>query len=419
VLSLVKVSITFLPSAYRCDDIKMRHRALTAYLMLLTQTIAADDHSTCGGYSVSNVAKTVNTIHADLDLIGTGCTIYGPDIARLRLAVEYQAESRLHILIQDREEVRYQVPEDVVPRPGNSASASEQDSQLLFTYNESPFTFQVARKSTGEVLFDTSDDNLIFEPQFLRLKTWLPLDPNLYGLGEHIDSFRLSDDDYVRTLWARDSDGVPYGENLYGSHPVYFEHRTTGTHGVLLLNSNGMDIKLRREGGNRNSVEFIAIGGVLDLYVLAGPTPIEVSQQYAAVVGPPAMVPYWSLGFHQCKFGYQDWFQVAEVITNYSAAGIPLETMWTDIDYLDHRRVFSLDPDRFPLSKMRDIVRHLHDNQQHYVLMVDPAVAKWDYPAYQRGRDLDVFLKTNDGDYFEGVVWPVSNTQLFYIRDPI
>lgn len=82
--------------------------------------------------------------------------------------------------------------------------------------------------------------------------------------------------------------------------------------------------------------------------------------------------------------------------------------MWTDIDYLGHRRVFSLDHDRFPLSKMRDIVNHLHSHQQHYILMVDPAVAKWDYPAYHRGAELDIFLKNPDLEYFQGVVWPVS-----------
>lgn len=192
--------------------------------------------------------------------------------------------------------MRYQIPEDVIPRPRSSASASEEESLLSFTFTESPFTFQVGRKSTGEVLFDTSDSTLVFESQFLRLKTWLPPDPNIYGLGEHIDPFRLHNKNYTRTFWARDSDGVPYGENLYGSHPVYFEQRTSGTHGVLLLNSNGMDVNLHQDANERHSMEFIAIGGVLDFYFLAGPSPIQVSRQYAEVAGTPAMVPYWSLG---------------------------------------------------------------------------------------------------------------------------
>ena len=57
-----------------------------------------------------------------------------------------------------------------------------------------------------------------------------------------------------------------------------------------------------------------------------GPSPVEVSKQYSSLAGNPASVPYWGLGLHQCRYGYRDVIDVAEVIANYSAAGIPLET---------------------------------------------------------------------------------------------
>ena len=179
------------------------------------------------------------------------------------------------------------------------------------------------------MLFNTAGFPIIFEPQYLRVKTSLPLNANIYGLGEHTESLRLPTQNTTRTLWSRDSYGVPPGTNLYGVHPIYLEHRTTGTHGVFFLNSNGMDIKLRNEG-DRTTLEYNVIGGILDFYFLAGPSPIEVAQQYAALAGLPAEVPYWSLGFHQCRYGYQNYVEVSQVISNYSIAGIPLETMWTD-----------------------------------------------------------------------------------------
>lgn len=261
------------------------------------------------------------------------------------------------------------------------------------------------RSRSNDILFDTAAAPLIFETQYLRLRTKLPNDPFLYGLGEHSDPFRLNTTNYTRTIWARDSFSIPEGSNLYGSHPFYVEQRKSGSHGVFLLNSNGMDVVIDK-ANNLQYLEYNTLGGVLDFYFLAGPSPVEVTQQYAQVVGLPTLQPYWGLGFHQCRYGYQDVFDVAEVVYNYSKAGIPLETMWTDIDYMDRRRVFTLDPDRFPLVKMRELVSHLHKNNQHYIVMVDPAVAYQDYGPFQRGVKDGVFLHQANGSVYKGVVWP-------------
>lgn len=148
-----------------------------------------------------------------------------------------------------------------------------------------------------------------------------------YTVADCIAS-RLMTTDYTRTAWNRDAYGTPAGTNLYGTHPIYYDHRgANGTHGVFLLNSNGMDFKIDTTDGQH--LEYNTLGGVLDFYFLAGPSPVEVAQQYSEVSQKSALQPYWGLGFHQCKYGYRDVYWVAEVVANYSAAGIPLETMWT------------------------------------------------------------------------------------------
>lgn len=85
---------------------------------------------------------------------------------------------RLHVKIYDAEERVYQVPEDVIPRP---SSNSVDDCDLDFNLQEDSFSFSVSRKSTGEVLFDTTGTSLVFESEYLRLRTSLPTNPNLYG----------------------------------------------------------------------------------------------------------------------------------------------------------------------------------------------------------------------------------------------
>jgi alpha-glucosidase len=93
----------------------------------------------------------------------------------------------LHVKIQDPENEVYQVPESVFERPSGVESSSNA-SELQFKYQEDPFSFSVVRRSSGEVLFDTSAAPIVFENQYLRLRTSLPANPSLYGLGEHSDS---------------------------------------------------------------------------------------------------------------------------------------------------------------------------------------------------------------------------------------
>ncbi|PWY89999.1 alpha/beta-glucosidase agdC [Aspergillus heteromorphus CBS 117.55] len=358
----------------------------------------------CPGYKASHVKQNATSLTADLTLAGSPCNSYGTDLKNLKLLVEYQTDERLHVIIYDVDEEVYQVPESVLPRV-DGGDGTRNDSALTFAYVEAPFSFSVSRGD--DVLFDTSASQLIFQSEYLNLRTWLPNDPYLYGLGEHSDPMRLPTKNYTRTLWNRDAYGTPNHTNLYGSHPVYYDHRgEAGTHGVFFLNSNGMDIKINQTAAGKQYLEYNALGGVLDFYFFTGSTPKEASIEYSKIVGFPAMQSYWAFGFHNCRYGYRDVYEVAEVVYNYSQANIPLETMWTDIDYMDLRRVFTLDPQRFPLEKMRELVTYLHDHDQHYIVMVDPAVSVSDNDGYNDGVQQGIFLRVQNGSLYEGAVWP-------------
>ncbi|GIZ37193.1 hypothetical protein CKM354_000065000 [Cercospora kikuchii] len=382
--------------------------------VVVRQSNATADGASCPGYSASNVQTTGTGLTADLSLAGPACNSYGEDIQNLKLTVNYDTAKRLHVKIQDEPAIAYTVPESVFPYPSSNNSVSADDAELKFAYEESPFSFRVIRKSTNDILFDSSAESLIFQDEYLRLRTALPENPNLYGLGEHSDNFRLNTTNNTRTLWSRDSYGIPEGTNLYGNHPVYFDHRgVNGTHGVYLHSSSGMDVKIDKSNSTgQQYLEYNLISGILDLFFVAGPTPTEVSKQYAEIAGLPAEMPYWGFGLHQCRYGYRDFYGVAEVVANYSKANIPLETMWTDIDYMYARYIMTTDPDRFPISRVRDIVDYLHENDQHYIVMVDPAVAyqeqKYDnltYTTFTTAAENGYFVYKN-GSIYKGVVWP-------------
>ncbi|KAL1409397.1 hypothetical protein Q8F55_003380 [Vanrija albida] len=372
----------------------------------------------CAGYRLSHIAPSDTGYDGSLEIIGE-CNAYGPDYPTLVLSVRYETADRLRVRIIDSGGKAHTVPDDVVEGgwPGLFASSVTADkSNLLFEYESDPFSFKVVRKGSGEVLFDTTDSPLIFEEQYLRVGSRLPPNSHIQGLGQHNDNFNLPihQTDYVRTLWSRDAYGVPERTNLYGTHPGYINQILGGerasSSGVFLLNSNGMDVKFPSDGQN---IEFNALGGVVDVFFFNGPTPADVVRQGAEVWKPSAMVPYWSLGFHSCKYGYIDIAEVAEVVANYSLAKIPLQTQWIDIDYMHSRWINTLDTERYGLDKVRYVVDKLHEAGQDFILMVDPAVfsgtpdvSAAKYETLQTGIDADIFLRYANGDLYEGVVWP-------------
>lgn len=91
----------------------------------------------------------------------------------------------------------------------------------------------------------------------------------------------------------------------------------------------------------------------------------------------------------------------------YREAKIPLETMWTDIDYMESFKDFTVDPANFPEKDMKEFVDDMHKRKQHYVLIIDPAIkAENGYAPYDEGVQKGLFIKNSDNSVFVGKVWP-------------
>lgn len=350
-------------------------------------------------YSLSGMKATATGFEGTLNLIGNGDSVYGESIKTLKLQVLFESESYARIKITDPANERWEVPQSIVPRP----TVSKQPASLNyeFKYTANPFSFEIVRKSDGVTVYKFSD-SLKFKDQYIELTSEFDSNAKTFGIGESTRTNHALTAGSTYTLWARDEPAAVMGVNLYGSLPYYVQMLNGKASGAMLFNSNGMDVKL-----DTNSIKFSVIGGVIDLYVFIGPTVADVSKQYTSVVGTPTMMPYWSLGFHNCKYGYKTVYEVEEVVKNYREAGIPLDTQWMDIDYMEAYRDFTTDPNNFPLAETQKFVNQLHSDGMKFVPIIDPGIMVYsNYPAYENGLKQGVFVKDISGGYYLGQVWP-------------
>ncbi|CAJ0598366.1 unnamed protein product [Cylicocyclus nassatus] len=353
---------------------------------------------------------------------------WGNDIKQIKLTSTYIGKT---LNVKIGVEGRYEPPLDL---PRNPSESSDSLQLEMHSHNESDFFyFTVARSSTKKILFDTSLGGLIFSDQFIQIATKLPSEM-MYGWGENSHPTLKHYFDRYTTwgMFARDEG--PYSEeittkNLYGMHPFYMMLETNGkAHGVFILNSNAQEITT----APGPALIYRTIGGNLDMYFFPGPTSEEVTQQYLALIGTPTLPAYWSLGFQISRWGYKNFAEMKEVVERNIAAGIPLDTVVGDIEYMDRYKDFSIGKEweEFPAY-----VEQLHNRSMHVVLMFDPAVQA-NYAPFERAIEAGAqFVEWERFDQVKnstnslyplvtgtkimlGVVWPDNHTAFPDFLDP-
>jgi alpha-glucosidase len=86
------------------------------------------------------------------------------------------------------------------------------------------------------------------------------------------------------------------------------------------MNQYGMDI-VTTEG----RITYKVIGGVLDFYffIPKDGNPNSVAKLYTDLIGKPMMPSQWMLGWHHCRYGYEDIDHVETVVKGYKDSNIP------------------------------------------------------------------------------------------------
>ncbi|CAF2141540.1 unnamed protein product [Rotaria magnacalcarata] len=343
-----------------------------------------------------------------LTIVKQQSTYMPNEILHLTVDLLYETSQRFRLRIYDSTNKRFEVP---LPVPVVETKANATDYEVSFS--QAPFAILVKRKSTGLTLFDSSVSPLIYADQFIKFSSRLS-SSFLYGFGEHQQPLLINVTNEWKklTFWTRDFPPTQQ-VNLYGVHPFHINvemksNSPTNFHGHFFLNSNAMDIDLQP----LPAITYTTIGGIIDLYLFTGATAQDVIQQYWDVIGKPAMPPYWSLGFHLCRYGYNNIDNLRAVIQRMHDSEFPYDVQWTDIDAMLSHLDFTYDQTQF--TGLPDLVRSFHSEGKHYVNIIDPGISKTQpsgtYPPYDDGLKRAIFMtKFNSTEPITGKVWPGMN----------
>ncbi|XP_071998992.1 sucrase-isomaltase, intestinal [Engystomops pustulosus] len=358
------------------------------------------------GYKVVGSQNTTQGFKASLHREQSP-TLFGAEIEDLELTAEMQSKNRFRFKITDPKNERFEVRHEHVK---SFTGTAEPNPNYNVELVQSNFGIKVSRKSpTNRVLFDTTIGPLIYADQFLQLSIKLP-SSNIYGLGEHVHRQYKHDINWRRwPIFTRDWFPNGDGNNLYGAQTFFLclEDSTGASFGVFLMNSNAMEVIIQPAP----AVTYRTIGGILDFYVFIGNNPEEVVMEYLEFIGRPYMPAYWTLGFHLSRWGYKSLDEVKNVVDSNRALQIPYDVQFTDIDYMENRKDFTYDKDKF--ADLPNFADYLHAGGQKYIIILDPAISNegllggLPYEAYERGQQLGVWVNESDGQTpLIGEVWP-------------
>ena len=239
----------------------------------------------------------------------------------------------------------------------------------------------------------------------------LALEERLYGLGEQTGRLDLRGRSY--RIWNSDPGGSygPGTDPIYMPLPLYLGLHRQGSYLVFYENSFPATFTLKAADPQAGPADYTANlaeahfeGGRLRYYFIPGP-PARALERYTELTGRAALPPLWSLGYHQCRWGYKDAADIRAVAAGFRQHDLPLSAIHLDIDYMDGFRVFTVDRARFP--DLAGLAQELGEQGIRLVTIVDPGV-KQDagYRLYQEGLKAGFFCTAANGRPMIGIVWP-------------
>lgn len=249
-------------------------------------------------------------------------------------------------------------------------------------------------------------DTLPFGPESVALDFSFKGYQNVYGIPEHADSLRLRDTSERDPYRLFNVDVFEYNLQattpMYGSIPLMIASRPQSSVGVFWVNAADTWIDINYEEMDTRT-HWMSESGVIDVVLFFGQNPSEITDKYTALTGRSALPLLSSIGYHQCRWNYNDEADVLKVDFEMDRAQIPYDFIWLDLEYTDDKKFFLWKPDSFP--DPHRLLRRLSRLGRQLAVLIDPHLKKG-YNVSDTIVKNGAAVKDSGGKTFIGHCWP-------------
>ncbi len=251
----------------------------------------------------------------------------------------------------------------------------------------------IDEKDDLEFSFNRSDNSISIEKELFS-------DEHIVGLGEKafdLDRRRLS-----LKMWNTDTFGYQWhSDPLYVSIPFFISVRRGKAKGFFVDSTAKLlfDLGVTKYDKISISVPFDSV----TLYVIKGPKIEQIIETYTKLTGLPLEIPEWALGHQVSRYSYYPQKNVIEIAREYRKHDLPVSAIYLDIDYMEDKKIFTWDREKFPNPKK--MIDELHSMGIRVVAILDPGI-KMDqnFTVFKDG--LGNYCERTNGDLYCGTVWP-------------
>lgn len=251
-----------------------------------------------------------------------------------------------------------------------------------------------------------AEDTVPLGPESIGLDFTFVGYKHVFGVPEHADSMSLKDTS--QSSWPYRLFNVDIFEYetdsrmpMYGSIPLMMATKPEKSCAVFWMNAADTFIDIKKTEDVQT--HWMSESGQLDFFIIVGKTPADINALYGGLTGYAALPPMFSLGYHQCRWNYNDEKDVLDITTKMDETLVPYDTIWLDVEYADSKKYFTWNEDSFPDPNR--MLQALDRTGRNLVIIIDPHL-KVGYYVSDEVRKRKIGMRDAKNETFHGHCWP-------------